>query len=425
MVANVQAALAALMGVGANNVVVSAPSGQASNLQITWTGLLNLAAQPPIASSDLNDAVFTNYQYANAALTGNPPAPAPYNGSKGNWRFDNIVVHGDPTWLDPTSQASWSAATSTLTVTGPSRIIADPGSDEPIISAAGAAAQLTVNPTVGNQDIHIGGIELSGARSMDVKPLGTGHFALVVGVATQANPALSIDSASKLNLENNDLIIHNGSLSATTALIATGANGGAWNGNGIFSSNAASKKNTELGVESNTNGPSIYDGETVAPTDVLVVYTFDGATNFSTRSVNAGDYITIDNGFVNHLTDFADGDLNYDGVINGDDYTLIDNAFNTQLASPLAIAAPAVATNAAQIAKPATPGQAIIAQSVTTAARRRGFEEARGQMSGPIWETNKDQTTVRFCRPAAARLGGQRNSELRMRRPAFLLRGPR
>jgi hypothetical protein len=35
--------------------------------------------------------------YANAALVGSPAGPAPYNGSKGNWRFDNIVFHGTPT----------------------------------------------------------------------------------------------------------------------------------------------------------------------------------------------------------------------------------------------------------------------------------------------------------------------------------------
>jgi Immunoglobulin I-set domain/Immunoglobulin domain len=306
-------------------------------------------------------------EYANAALVGSPPGPAPYNGSKGNWRFDNIVIHGVPLWLDPSSQATWVPATSTLTVTGPSTIISDPGADEPIIVASGAAAQLTVNPTSGNQDIHIGGIELSGGASINVQPLGTGHFALVVGASSNANPIVSIDPASKLNLQSNDLIVHNGNLSAITGSIAAGYNGGTWNGNGIFSSTAAGTKNTELGVELNTKGATSFDGEAVTSADVLVVYTFDGAADFSTRSVDANDYITIDNGFVHHMTDFADGDFNYDGVINGDDYSMIDNAFNTQLAAPLAIVAPSVATNTAQIAKSVTTGPALIAQTTATA----------------------------------------------------------
>jgi hypothetical protein len=33
------------------------------------------------------------------------------------------------------------------------------------------------------------------------------------------------------------------------------------------------------------------------------------------------------------LTGWQNGDFNYDGLINGSDYTLIDNAYNTQGAS--------------------------------------------------------------------------------------------
>jgi hypothetical protein len=53
--------------------------------------------------------------YANAALVGTPPGPAAYNGSKGNWRFDNIEFHGVPDWLSDNSQATYlPATTSTL-----------------------------------------------------------------------------------------------------------------------------------------------------------------------------------------------------------------------------------------------------------------------------------------------------------------------
>jgi len=39
-------------------------------------------------------------------------------------------------------------------------------------------------------------------------------------------------------------------------------------------------------------------------------------------------------------TGWLNGDFNYDGAINGSDYTLIDNAFNTQGASLAAQVAP-------------------------------------------------------------------------------------
>ncbi|HEX4793731.1 MAG TPA: IPT/TIG domain-containing protein, partial [Humisphaera sp.] len=50
-----------------------------------------------------------------------------------------------PAWLAPGSAATWSAPN--LTVTGSATIIADPGADEPIITASGAAAQISVQPT--------------------------------------------------------------------------------------------------------------------------------------------------------------------------------------------------------------------------------------------------------------------------------------
>ena len=89
---NIQNALRALSNVGAGNVTVTSTSG--SIFKITFGGTLNVVAQPAIVPTDSADTVATNYQYANALLVGSPPEPAPYNGSKGNWRFANIQVHG-------------------------------------------------------------------------------------------------------------------------------------------------------------------------------------------------------------------------------------------------------------------------------------------------------------------------------------------
>src|SRR5262249_49689496 len=68
--------------------------------------------------------------------------------------------------------------------------------------------------------------------------------------------------------------------------------------------------------------------------DVLVKYTFAGDADLSGQ-IDANDYTLIDNGFnsrsgANPLTGWRNGDFNYDGVVNGDDYTLIDNAYNTR-----------------------------------------------------------------------------------------------
>ncbi len=67
----------------------------------------------------------------------------------------------------------------------------------------------------------------------------------------------------------------------------------------------------------------------VTTADVLVKYTFYGDADLN-GIINGSDFTLIDNGFNSKLTGWRNGDFNYDGVVNGDDYTLIDNAYNRQ-----------------------------------------------------------------------------------------------
>ena len=63
-----------------------------------------------------------------------------------------------------------------------------------------------------------------------------------------------------------------------------------------------------------------------------------------TARVNGADYQQIDQGFGGSLTGWSNGDFNYDGVVNGSDYALIDNTFNqitATNASPLSLIADA------------------------------------------------------------------------------------
>ena len=141
------------------------------------------------------------------------------------------------------------------------------------------------------------------------------------------------------------MVVHNGDLTKITNQIAQAHGTGStpWTGSaGITSSTAAAKPSmTALGVELNDDGTAahnplmtVFDGQTVTNTDVLVKYTFVGDADLS-GTINAIDYALIDNGF-NHRNDMVpptgwrNGDFNYDGIVNGDDYTLIDNAYNTQ-----------------------------------------------------------------------------------------------
>jgi hypothetical protein len=164
------------------------------------------------------------------------------------------------------------------------------------------------------------------------------------------------------------MIVYNGSIGLINNQVASGFAGGSWQGGGITSSAAAAASNhlTALGVFQNgvyggPNDQSLYGGSTGAlatsfdgvstvSNDVLVKYTYYGDTDLS-GVVDGSDYSRIDNTIQsnqngNTLTGWYNGDFNYDGVIDGSDYTLIDNAFNNQGAGISAT----LASSTAQIA---------------------------------------------------------------------------
>jgi hypothetical protein len=98
--------------------------------------------------------------------------------------------------------------------------------------------------------------------------------------------------------------------------------------------------------------------------------------------VTSADYAKIDAAYLNNqnsgnaaLTGWANGDFNYDGVVNGSDYTLIDNAFNmqgaqlsTEIASPTALIAGGAVS---AVPEPASLGLLGIS-ALGLLARRRG-----------------------------------------------------
>jgi hypothetical protein len=159
---------------------------------------------------------------------------------------------------------------------------------------------------------------------------------------------LSVGSGS-LDLANNDLIVHGGSISAVTTQLASGYASGTWAGSGIRSTAAASDSThlTALGSMAVALSGTI-DGAAVTTGDVVVRYTYYGDASLD-GSVNSADYAKIDNGYLGRLTGWQNGDFNYDGSVNGSDYTLIDNAFNTQ-GSPIGSASAQFASATAQIA---------------------------------------------------------------------------
>ena len=105
---------------------------------------------------------------------------------------------------------------------------------------------------------------------------------------------------------------------------------GTWDGSGIVTSMTAAKPATRLTTLAVARaadvGKKSFGGQSVAPTDVLVMYTYAGDANLDGK-INADDYFQIDshyNASTNAAKSFIDGDFNYDGKIDGDDYACAD-----------------------------------------------------------------------------------------------------
>ena len=156
-------------------------------------------------------------------------------------------------------------------------------------------------------------------------------------------------------------------------MLASGCAGGLWNGPGIASSAAAADPDdlTAVGIVDNADpkvgGKTTFAGETVDATSVLVKYTYWGDANLD-GVVDANDYDVIDKNFL--FTPDPDnmgwwtGDFNYDDVIDANDYDLIDKAFLFQT-GPLGTSTPFPTPEPATLAMLALGAAAL-------AARRKG-----------------------------------------------------
>jgi autotransporter-associated beta strand protein len=176
-------------------------------------------------------------------------------------------------------------------------------------------------------------------------------------------PTIStLSNSGSIDLTNNAMVVHNGSLTAINAEVTNAYNGGAWNGtnssSGVITSSWAASDTTHLTAVGVATGLTSFQGSPISATDVLVKYTYYGDTNLD-GEVDGSDYSRIDNGYVLGLTGWQNGDFNYDGAVDGSDYTLMDNAFNTQgaaiasqLASPTAQIAGLSTTSAITSAVP-------------------------------------------------------------------------
>jgi hypothetical protein len=267
------------------------------------------------------------------------------------------------------------AGTGPITISGQAFINVISGShtiQTPLIYTAGLNVITAADPSIGNPSLTLP-LAITATGAFDKFGPGTVAFSPSTGgITTLALPAVSITAgtmalgsntinsnrtllvtsslsiAGSLDLGKNDMVVQAAGESGYGTInsqVASGRGVGAlWTGTGITSSAAAaSPSTTALAVvvndtnqipDGSLSGAAIFttfDSLSVNDGDVLVKYTFVGDANLD-GVIDANDYLLLDDNFNagGALTGWYNGDFNYDGVINGDDYTLIDNAFNTQ-----------------------------------------------------------------------------------------------
>lgn len=203
----------------------------------------------------------------------------------------------------------------------------------------------------------------SGASSAVVmRPAAAGgQTSVVQSLSIAGTPGSYI---GQVDLADNALVIDYGGaspLGSVVAYLTTGRAGGAWNGRGVASSEAAATANRAIGVAeaSDIGSPAVFAGEPVDSTSILLRFTLPGDANLD-RVVNIGDFALLAANF-NQPSYWARGDFTYDGTTGIGDFALLAANFNQSLP----------ATGARPVAVPEAAAGGAVAGLVACLRRRR------------------------------------------------------
>ena len=253
------------------------------------------------------------------------------------------------------------SSTTTLDIYGG---LADISSDVPSGTAVGTT--LTVDVDAGgnvefDSTLHLAALNVASGGTARMAEAGNNVLvtnSLVLspptfGLPKRIDPEVVIylpsQNGGMLDLTDNDLIVHGGSLDSVGALVAAGSNGLYWNGEVPIGSLASASILSDIAAADPTHAEALgagqigsgvflteaneFDNEPVTNSDVIVKFTYYGDANLNgivgdSDGSGSRDEEQLDNGYINHLTGWTNGDFNYDGVVNGADYTLYDNMAN-------------------------------------------------------------------------------------------------
>jgi len=228
-----------------------------------------------------------------------------------------------------------------------------------VLSGAGPAAHqnLTINQNAGgltmNQTQRLSALNIASALTATMTANGN---------RTLYTDALSIAATARLDLNDNDLVVNTGVFTQVRAWVVSGFGNPA--NPGITSSTSNGSQILAL-FDNALIGAGSWAGTSIGPSAIVGKYTYFGDVNFDGQ-VTGDDYTIIDS---NLNTDpppgleWLSGDANLDGIVTGDDYTTIDSNLGLGVGNPLVMSA---------IAVPESGELAVVLLTIPLLTRRPG-----------------------------------------------------
>jgi hypothetical protein len=253
---------------------------------------------------------------------------------------------------------------------------------------AGSAAAQPVTLTVTGATTHV---NFNSTQHLGSLSASAGQLAIGAGAdKVLYTKSLSLTGA-RLDMNDNRAIVHVPAAQSAAVRDALeeqarqgrnpdpGSGQGRWDGATGLVSSVANTGNAAAGIElygvvvirngdvadlAGLTPQSTFGGIPVGADDVLVRYSYAGDAN-ADGLVNGDDYTLIDLGFAIADNRYVGGDFTFDGVVNGDDYTIIDlNYAVTGGGMPVAAGVPVA------VPEPGALTALLLVATLTTRRRR-------------------------------------------------------